>query len=122
MHIEQKLINALMSTVSSSHPPLTAASHISTHIKNYIFNAAREQQSPSAGQNTLVPVEQIYQDHYHAAVTAIINTHTRYRHASKSLPEDMSERLAELQVLDIIDILDDLHRDVNTEIDKIISE
>lgn len=120
MNIEKKLIQALMSTLASAHPPLTAKAHISTHIKNYIFNAAREQQSPNPEK--LIPIEQIYQDHYHAAITAIINVDDRYRHASRSLPEDMFERLAELQVLDIINILDDLHRDINTEIEKIIAE
>lgn len=121
MNIEKKLIDALMSTLASAHPPLTATAHISTHIKNYIFNAAREQQSPNPEK--LIPIEQIYQDHYHAAITAIINVDVRYRHAGKSLPEDMfKQRLAELQVLDIINILDDLHRDINAEIEKIISE
>lgn len=122
MHTEKKLIQALMKSVASAHPPLTATAHISTHIKNYIFNAAREQQSPGAGSDTLVPIEQIHSDHYHAAITAIISTHTSYRHAAKHLHAYPAEQLAQLQILDIKDILDDLESDINTEIEKIISE
>lgn len=123
MHIEQKLIKALTTTLSSAHPPLTLAAHISTHIKNYIFNAAREQQSLGRPeQKTLVPIEQIHSDHYHAAITAIIDTNVRYRHAVRHLRGHQSEQLAQLQVLDIRDILDDLHHDIKTEIEKIISK
>lgn len=120
MHTEKKLIKALTTTISSAHPPLTITAHITVHIKNYIFNAAREQQSPK--HEKLIPIEQIHSDHYHAAITAIISTHTGYRHAVKHLRDHPAEQLAESQISDIKDILDDLHRDINTEIEKIISE